>query len=175
MRARPGCTFSCVGPWPFTPFVSVSLLPPMFFLLESQAPTLTKPGVLIVGRLLLPGTPEGALVPRFTAWASWSPKGHRLWPPGGLCGAVVRRGPQPSTLVPTHCVGRVHPPNLVLAQPRLAHTRAWYLIRGVGAGPPTGSSEQETLPVENTAAAEEIDRKAGPALWQTPQQECQLL
>lgn len=35
--------------------------------------------------------------------------------------------------------------------------------------------EQETLPIENTAVAEEIDRKADPALWQRPRRECQLL
>ena len=42
-------------------------------------------------------------------------------------------------------------------------------------GPPTGRSEQETLPIENTAAAEEIDRKPYPALWQGPRGQCQLL
>lgn len=36
-----------------------------------------------------------------------------------------------------------------------------------------GRDKQETI--ENTAVAEEIDRKSGPALWQRPRQECQLV
>lgn len=122
------------------------------------------------GKLVPPQNPMGSPgAELLSLGAQAATSGRPVW---GGCPVEI-----PSSALGPHLPHRAGPPLLILPShnPDQPHTGAQYLIRGVGVGPPMRRGKQETLPIENTAVAEEIDRKTNPALWQRPGRECQLL